>query len=296
MDGLAPGSGRSPPRAPAAAQATYRLRARRLYGGSGFKALTPQIEKGEIVNQEMVLIKDGMAYSINVSTDGAIPVSEFVATIQEQMSYKPVMLPYFDMGCACFAQENLRRMYLMYIEPKYRIFTLNAEDGQELKEVKINLPHTYIALFLRGGAIEGGYAFCAKKKITSVKDQLGVLPFPNVNASDGKICEGGAAAWAVTQDPSVTAAGYIEFFLKSNFTPHMVDGYVKLLPKPLQPKLDDRGMIPGLDHRRAFRESFEKWVELSKTGPESIIDLDWKVSMSVEDMITHHWEKDRGRR
>lgn len=235
--------------------------------------------------EQILFVRDGMWYAIEGRVVGVGPTSELLKSLQTRFSFSPTFLPYGDMGCASFGQHDRRRFYLMYLEPKKRVIQFLNEATREKKAYSLILPHTYIALFFRGGAIENGYALCSKKKVTSLKDPMGMLPFPNLSLPYGQICTGNRAMWPVTQDPSETAMSYLKFFLTSEFTAH-INQHVQVLPKEVSMSAD----AARHDVYGGCEESFNKWQKITdEKGLDGILAIDWKTEYTLESIIRELW-------
>lgn len=237
--------------------------------------------------------ESGMVETQQITVESRCAISEHIKTLQEKMAHKPIFLPYGDRGCACFASKENRRFFLMYLAPDVkRVITYNPEGGTaEHKQYDIHFPHTYIGMFFRGGAIEGGYAFVAKTKIITPEEMIGRLPVPNTN-ENAKLCEGNAAAFATHRDPTVTTNSYLEFFMKSNFTPHIMS-HLKLLPQELRPANANADDQYRESWKKAQDEIFTKWQAESEKGGEHVAGLAWQDQWPVEKVVADYWQENR---
>jgi len=235
--------------------------------------------------EQILFARDGMWYALEGRIVANGPMSELLKSLQNRFSFAPVFLPYGDAGCAAFGQHDRRRFFLMYMEPKKRVIQYLNENTNARTAYSIIMPHMYIALFFRGGAIENGYALVAKKKIMSMKDQLGMAALPNLSLPYGHICTGTRAMWPITQDPAETAGSYLKYFLTSEFTAH-INNHFTLVPKEIQP---DQKLWRN-DFYKANEEMLDKWQKYSdEKGMDGILALDWHVEHTLESIIRELW-------
>ena len=239
----------------------------------------------------LALQDDGTVMSLTLTVEGVGQMNDFFKVMKDHMSFEPLVLPHADRGCAFFTQKENRKVYFMYLDPRPRPISYMDESDNTLHQYEIILPPTYVAIFFRGGAIEGGYAVVAPKPIESNEDKLGILPMPNISVPYGRICEGGRATWSVKDNSTKVAASYIEYFLRSNFTSH-INQHFDSLPKELSipaESADAEGR--RISAYRRQRMIFDAWQKISKEGGRDAIEsMEWKTSFTVSDMIAEIWK------
>ena len=230
-------------------------------------------------------IEEGMVIAGEYRELGRMRLRDYVEMIANKIVVKPIFLPYRDRGCACFAQREDRKFFLIYLEPIMRLITYWNEGSGVRNAYNIIFPHCYIGIFFRKGSVSGGYAFVTKEKITRPTDQIGRMPLPNTNDS-AHICEGRNAAWPVTQNPIITADSYVDFYLQSEFTAH-INSHWNFLPPEVKP---NDGIAYRDDPFRGCESMFENWQAISKEkGKEGILELNWIVGETVQEMLERIW-------
>ncbi len=237
---------------------------------------------------EFILIKDGIAYAFEGRIVGKAPVSDLLSTVHDRGAVRPRFLPYFEKGCAAFGQNDERRFYLMYLEPRPRIIKFMNEANHKTTLYRLILPHSYVCIFFRRGAIEAGHAFVARKKIWKMSDPIGAMPFPNIDAN-GLICMGTAAKFNASHDPATNTANYLDLFLESNFTSHIMNN-ANILPKELSP-----GWGYQDEPYRWQEESFAKWQKFSEEkGKDAILELPWRTETTLGELVRRNWALKEG--
>jgi hypothetical protein len=255
---------------------------RRSFGERRLFFAIKSFQKGGGVVKRIV-IEEGMAWTENIVRESRpIPIMEYNKVLDERRRVKPVYVP---PGCVCYSRyDGNRSFYLMYMEPmERRIMFLNENNNKRTAYIIIN-PHTYLALFFRGGAIQSGHALVSEKLVSGPDDLFGMLPIPNVGAPHGQLCEGGKAMWDVAAETRDTALSYAKFFWKSEFTAHL-NNHFKILPPELKPDCDY-----GAHPYRACEEIFKKWEDYSKEhGEHGITGLKWRVKWKLSEILARIW-------
>ena len=173
--------------------------------------------------------------------------------------------------------EGNRTVVLIEQEPCVRRVLFTKESGQKKgsmpntakgrHQYNIAFPYIYYFFIADNGNVGNMSIYFAKKPITSNKDLLYILPFPNVEGSDrySRICMG-SGAWHNGGSMDDQCRQLIDLFWRQSFGSHG----------------EYRAHLTG-DERL---KSLAAWEKASKEDPTFPLSISWRNGHSVNDIIT----------
>jgi hypothetical protein len=242
-------------------------------------------------SQNALVFFQGRAYAAELNIHASMPVTDVLKGLDEMGETRFTFVPHGEVSCAGFARFEERRFFLMYFPPKRRQLIWKNKFTNERKAYIVWWPHVYLGIFFRGGAIEDGFAMCAKQKITNTKMMMARLPMPNLSKKYGHVCEGAKGMWDVTARPEDSAYQYADYFFKSEWVSDINDHW-NLVPKELWP--------PGWDFTKTapnenqIEDVNQKilgiWEAISETDPKAIEKLPWKETFTIDELVKFQWQ------